>query len=212
MKRSRKQWINDTWLLALTSLVLSMYFVLDVPHAVVHMMNLPIDAQIPRFPIFAIPYLMYLPWLWGTLAYAWYKNLSFKQLAISYMVVDLVAFTCYLTYQTYIQRPPLIVHDFQSSVLQFIYSHDLPYSAFPSLHSAMSAVIATYFVCRRSKYAWAAVGMAALIVVSTLFTKQHVIVDAISGVTLGVVATWIVFRFLPSKEKIKPVVTVSEEA
>ena len=36
--------------------------------------------------------------------------------------------------------------------------------------------------------------MAALIVVSTLFVKQHFIADAVSGVTLGVLVTWLSFK------------------
>lgn len=212
MERTRQQWIRDTWLLVITTVVLLMYFVVNVPHDVNHVLNIPFDAQIPRVPIFSIPYLTYLPWLWGTLVYAWYKNMAFKQLAYSYILVDLVAFSVYMTFQTYIPHTPVMESDFFSNVLKFIYSHDLPYSAFPSLHTAMSAVIATYFVCRRSKWSWAAVSLATLIISSTLFTKQHFVVDIISGIILGVGVTWLVFRFIPSKGKVEPGKIITAES
>jgi membrane-associated phospholipid phosphatase len=171
-----------------------MYLVLNIPQSTLHVLQTSLDKQIPRVPIFSIPYLAFLPWLYGTLIYAWLKNRYFRQMAISFILINLVAFVVYLTFQTYVPRDPITSHDLFSGILQFIYNNDQPYAGFPSLHSALSASMATYFVCSKSKWSWAAVAMAALVVVSTLFTKQHFVLDAISGVTLGVVVTWVTFK------------------
>lgn len=186
--------VIDVLLLILVSFVLLMYFIFNMPHSELHILRIALDDQIPRLPIFTIPYLFFIPWSWGVLIYSWYNGHSFHQLAYSFIIINLVAFLIYLTFQTYVPRDPITSHDLFSNTLQFIYNHDQPYSGFPSLHSALSASIATYFVCRRSKLSLMAILIAVLIVVSTLFVKQHFVLDAVSGVSLGIIATLIVFR------------------
>lgn len=192
--RDHKVWVFDVSLLVVTSIILVMYFVLNMPQTTVHVLQTSLDKQIPRLPVFTIPYLAFLPWLYGTLIYSFIKNHYFRQLAISFIIINLIAFVVYMTFQTYVPRDVITSHDLFSGILQFIYNHDQPYAGFPSLHSALSVSIATYFVCMKSKWAWAAVAMASLVVVSTLFTKQHFVLDAVSGVGLGCLVTWGVFR------------------
>lgn len=197
--RNRKKWIVDVALLLVTTTVLLMYLVVNIPQNTLHVLRTSLDNQIPRLPIFAIPYLAFLPWLYSTLIYSFVKNRYFRQLAISFIVINLIAYVVYLTFQTYIPRNPITSFDFFSGILQFIYNHDQPYAGFPSLHSALSASIATYFVCMKSEWRWSAVVMAVLVIVSTLFTKQHFVLDAVSGVGLGVLVTWGVFRAFKRK-------------
>jgi len=199
MRRTSRQWSIDTILLLLTTAILYMYVALNVSQSINHVVRIGFDDAIPRLPVFVIPYLLFLPWLYGTLIFAWYKNRYFHQLAYSFIVINLIAFFVYLTFQTIVPREVITSNDIFSNILQFVYNNDLPYAGLPSLHSALSVSIAAYFVIRKSKYSWAAISMAALIVVSTLFTKQHFILDAISGVSLGALVTWAVFRYMPVK-------------
>ena len=201
MQRGRKEWVIDTLLLAVVIAVSCMYFVLNMPQSSLHVLRTVFDDQIPRLPVFSIIYLAFLPWFWGVTIYAWLKNRYFRQLACSVIIVNLIAFVVYLAFQTYVPREVIVSNDFFSSILQFIYNSDQPYNGFPSLHSALSATIATYFVIRHSKWSRAAILMAALIVASTLFVKQHFIVDAIAGVTLGITVTWIVFTLFLKRKK-----------
>ncbi len=185
---------KDTLLLAAVIIVACLYFVVNVPQSSLNVLRTVFDKQIPRIPIFAIPYLLFLPWFWSVVVYAWYRNRSFRQLAFATIIVNSIAFIVYLTFQTYVPREAVISNDFFSGILRFIYDHDQAYNGFPSLHSALSATIATYFIFVNSRWSWAFVLMAALIVVSTLFVKQHFIADAVSGVTLGVLVTWLSFK------------------
>lgn len=199
MKRTSRQWSIDTILLLLTTAILYMYVALNVSQSINHVVKIGVDDLIPRLPIFVIPYLLFLPWLYETLIYTWFKNRDFHQLAYSFIVINLIAFFVYLTFQTVVPREIITSNDIFSNILQFVYSNDLPYAGLPSLHSALSVSIATYFVIRKSKYSWAAILMAVLIVISTLFTKQHFILDAVTGISLGAFATWAVFRYMPVK-------------
>lgn len=199
MIKGRREWANDTFLLALVVAVSCMYFILNVSHISMNVLRTFMDDQIPRISFFSIIYLAFLPWFWGVVFYSWFKNRFFRQLAYSVIIVNLIAFVIYLFFQTYVPRESIMDNDFLSGVIRFIYSHDQPYNAFPSLHVALSSVVATYYVCMKSKWSWAFVAMAALITASTLFVKQHFILDVVSGVVLGVLVTWVVFRFFPKE-------------
>jgi membrane-associated phospholipid phosphatase len=192
--RNRQEWCKDTALFGLAIVVSCLYFVLNIPNSSIHVLMTVMDNQIPRIPAFTIPYLAFLPWLWGVIFYSWLKNRSFRHLAYSVIIVNLVAFCVYLMFQTYMPRDLITSNDFFSSLLQFIYNHDQPYNAFPSLHSALSVVVATYFVCRKSRWSWVFILSAVVIIASTLLIKQHSIADAVSGIILGSFVTWLVFH------------------
>ena len=172
----------------------SLYFVFNIPQASVNILKTSFDSAIPRLPIFSVPYLLFIPWLWIVILYSWYQNRSFRQLAWASIIINLIACVVYVTFQTYIPRDVVMSDDFFSGILRFIYDHDQAYNGFPSLHSALSAMVATYFVCIKSRWSWLFILIATMIVASTLFVKQHFIADAVSGVTLGVLVTWVVFK------------------
>ena len=200
MPRTYRQWVIDTAILLLVVAVLLSYVLLNIPQSTNHIVKIGLDDIVPRIPFFAIPYLAFLPWTWLTLIYVWYKNICFRQLAYSFIAINLIAFFVYLTFQTYVPRDLIVKNDIFSNILRFIYNNDLPYAGLPSLHSALSASIATYFVIRQSKYSWLAITAAALIITSTLFIKQHFVLDAVSGILLGIMVTWGVFRLVNNKK------------
>lgn len=202
-KRTRQEWINSAALFGLVVFASCIYFILNFPHEIVNVVKIFLDDHIPRLPVFAIPYIAFLPWFWGVVVWVWLKNKSFGQLAISIIIVNLIASIVYIMFQTHVPREVITSNDVFSEILKFIYSSDRAYNGFPSLHSGLSAVVATYFVILKNKRAWMFVAMAGLIVISTLFTKQHFVLDAISGVTLGVLVTYIVFRIIPKNTSLQ---------
>ncbi len=201
MQIIKQRLINDGLLLLAVIIASCLYFILNVPHEVVNVVKIFIDDHIPRLPVFTIPYLLFLPWFWSVIFYVWYKNNSFKQLAYSVIVINLVASVVYIMFQTHIPREVITSNDLFSEILKFIYSSDQAYNGFPSLHSGLSATAATFFVIKKSRFALPATLMALLIIISTLFTKQHFILDAISGVTLGIFITSFVFWFCDRRNK-----------
>jgi membrane-associated phospholipid phosphatase len=198
MERTRREWIVDTLILAVTFVVAELYFVFNAPADVINNVKIALDSFIPRLPFFVVPYLLFLPWLWLIVIYAWLKKKAFYQLALSLTIVNLIAYVVYLSFQTIVPRDPVVENDIFSNVLRAIYENDLPYAGFPSLHCGLSTVAASYFVLRKSKWAPAFISMAALVVVSTLFTKQHFVLDVVSGVGLGVIVTLLVFKLVPN--------------
>lgn len=198
--RSREDWIKDTSLLLLVLIFSSLYFLFNKPHGAVLIPSIAFDYQIPRIPMFVVLYLFYLPWLWSVVAYSWLSRRCFYQFACSIIIIKIVAFSVFFTFQTYMPREPIVANDLFSWMLQTLYNHDKPYNCLPSLHAALSSSIALYFIFIKSRWSKLSVVLAILIIVSTLFVKQHFIADAITGIMLGSVVTWAVFSFSPKRK------------
>lgn len=95
----------------------------------------------------------------------------------------------FVFYPTAAPRPPRVVGDgYAVWCLRELYWSDPAWNCFPSLHVAHSFVsaFAAYRVNRRLGIF--AIVVAALVAVSTMFTKQHYFVDVIAGTALALVA------------------------
>lgn len=182
-------------LLIAVIIVSCLYFIFNMPNLSINNLESYFDDMIPRISIFAIPYLFFLPWFWGTVLYSWLENKSFKQLAYSIIIVNIIAYCIYSVFQTYVHRIPVDLNEPFSGLLKFIYDIDRPYGAFPSLHVALSSVVAVYFIFIKSKWSNMSVLLAILIATSTLFTKQHYVADVIAGSILGVGVSMLVFGY-----------------
>jgi membrane-associated phospholipid phosphatase len=151
----------------------------------VHTLFLPGEERLPFLPIFE--YLYVLTYFVPALVIATVRDYaSFRRLARAYGLTLLTAYATYLLFPVYFERPPLDVTSFHTWLLSIEYL-DKPYNAFPSLHVALSwlAVFASQ-VSRRSRVGLAV--LAAGISVSTVFVKQHYIVDVVYGFALAWVA------------------------
>jgi membrane-associated phospholipid phosphatase len=77
-----------------------------------------------------------------------------------------------------------------------VYSADPPYNCFPSIHVAHSFVSALTCYRVNRKVGVAAAIFASLVAISTLFTKQHYVLDVIAGGALAYAAYLIFLRDL----------------
>ena len=151
---------------------------------------LPGEERLPFLPIFEYLYVLtyFLPaFLLATVRdYA-----AFRCLVRATAVSLLVAYATYLLCPVYFARPDLEVSSFHTWLLSLEYL-DKPYNHFPSLHVTLSwlAVHAAQVSGRTRVGLWM---LASGISVSTLFVKQHYIVDVLYGVALAWVA-WRVAR------------------
>jgi membrane-associated phospholipid phosphatase len=122
----------------------------------------------------------------------------FRRAMQGYLMVMLVAYAGFLLYPTSAPRPAEVVGDgFSAWSLRLAYSLDPPHGCFPSLHVAYSFVAA--FACHRVHRGVGAGALlwASLIGVSTLYTKQHYVVDVIAGVLLACAAYVFLLRSYP---------------
>lgn len=144
--------------------------------------------------------------VYGSLyAFAWFMPLCVvrdwrlgRRALQAYLAAMVVAYAGFVAYPTIAPRPDVVPGDgFAAWSLRVMYDIDPPHGCFPSLHVAYSFLAA--LVCWRMNRAVGAVSCiwAALIAVSTVYTKQHYVVDAIAGAVLGYGAYWIFVRGYP---------------
>ena len=163
---------------------------------------LPGEERLPFLPIFE--YLYVLTYFIAAFLIVTVRDYAtFRRLAHATGLSLLAAYTTYLLFPVYFERPHLEVSSLHTWLLSLEYL-DKPYNHFPSLHVTLSwlAVFASQ-VSRRARAGLYV--LAAGISVSTLFVKQHYIVDVIYGFALA----WIAWRLARSRRNsMRPAVTL----
>lgn len=113
----------------------------------------------------------------------------------AYLSVWLVSYACFLLLPTFAPRPDEVPgNGFAVWGLRGLYGADPPFNCFPSLHVAHSFVSA--LACHRVHRALGLVALscASLVALSTLFTRQHYVVDVVAGILLALVAYAVFLR------------------
>lgn len=157
-----------------------------------------VDDKIPFLPVFILPYIIWYAFILGYLVYFWYKDtrVYFKTLTMI-VIGELVCFVIYFFFQTTVPRPNLVGDGMLIDLVGMIYSHDQPYNAFPSIHVLTTFAIILGNINIRNKHIIHSVFvpvMGSLIIISTLFVKQHYILDMFASMFLTSFIYGIVFE------------------
>ncbi|WP_373231896.1 phosphatase PAP2 family protein [Cohnella sp.] len=146
------------------------------------------DEAIPFLKVFSIPYSIWIFYIYACLLYFFKKdiNVYYRSLLI-YIVSALVCYLIYSVFQTTVPRPMVIGSDPFSELMRYIYNRDQPFNCFPSIHCFSSYMVMRLVWSSSFRNKWNVTlitGMSSLIILSTLFVKQHVIMDAIGAIFL----------------------------
>jgi membrane-associated phospholipid phosphatase len=166
-----------------------------------HVPAIPLDYAIPMRPSWSLIYgSLYVFVILPLLVVR--QPAQIRRTVSAYLMIWITAYFLFLLYPTVAPHPAKIVEqDFFAWVLgSVIYNCDVPYNCFPSLHVAHSFVSALTCYRVHRGVGIAAIFWASLIGISTLFTKQHYILDVIAGVALGCIAYLVFLRSYPSEE------------
>jgi membrane-associated phospholipid phosphatase len=124
----------------------------------------------------------------------------FRRALKAYIFVMMVSYAGFLVYPTVAPRPEeLAVTGFSTWLLQLLYSLDPPHGCFPSLHVAYSFVGAAACFRMHRRVGFAAAMWAALIALSTVYTRQHYAIDAVAGGLLAWAAYLLFLRGHPRR-------------
>ncbi len=163
----------------------NLYDLTNHPHLKMFCLQTPIDRAIPFIPQFIVVYNSLRPVIYITLIFFFiFHPKIFTAMASAFISLFLISNGVYLVFQTYVPRPALTPHTnwYVDQVIK-LYKSDNPYNCFPSLHCGTSALVASFWFVKR-KYriiAWIMTVWAVLIVLSTQFLKQHVLVDILGS-------------------------------
>ena len=155
----------------------------------------PLDDLIPVVGPFAVPYVSLRPFIYGSaLLFLLVRARIYRSAALSMTFTLLVSYAFYAFAQSYIERPVLTGTDVFSQMIREVYAGDQPYNDFPSLHASLSTIFAIHWWRVDRRIGLGVAVWAALIVVSTVFVKQHYVADMLAGVLLAFIASWVSLR------------------
>lgn len=178
------------------------YLILEcfVPVSYYHPIHAPIDDMIPFQELFLIPYVLWYVGLVGMQLYTLlYDVRSFKNymkfLSIS-MTISTVIFIVYPSCQNL--RPEVLPRDnLLTRFVQLLYAIDTNTNVFPSEHAIGALVILLSSLhtkgLRSTLKTTVITVLTILICLSTVFLKQHSILDVIAAIPITLIAYWICY-------------------
>ena len=180
----------------LVSLVPFYIFIADANRTrTVHAPELALDRLLPLQPVWALVYGALYLFLILLPVFVVRQREHIRRTVFAYLTIWLTAYGFFVAYPTIAPRPPEVIGSgFIVWGLQCLYGADPPYNCFPSLHVAHSFVSALTSYRVHRGLGIVAVLCASLVGLSTLFTKQHYILDVIAGVLLAVAACALFLR------------------
>ena len=193
--------------IALIAFQCAIFFITKLVQGEAHILSSYIDDAIPFNAWFILPY------------YAWYllifivpyytylkdKNKFFKYI-ICYVVITIIANIVFMIYPSLVIRPDFKTNGLLTFMTNFIYWIDNPaINCLPSLHCAISMLFILVICTMKNanfKFKIFIFIMSILIMFSTLFTKQHVFIDLVTGDILALIVYLI---FMNNKKIVKKV-------
>lgn len=149
-----------------------------------------LDRKLPFISFFVIFYILaYLQWIIGFVMIGRSRREVVFQMFIAELIAKGIALTCFILLPTTVDIRPDIETlkggGIWNVLTEFVYSMDAADNGFPSIHCLES------WVCFRGAlklekvprwYVYVMLGMTLLVFASTVFVKQHAIVDIAGGV------------------------------
>ena len=160
-----------------------------------------IDQALPFIQIFIYPYIYWFLFVAGTILYMFLKHRRdfYKCVAFLFigMTVCLIIFTVFPT--SFDHRPEIVGNSLSAYLVRFIYTADKCQNVFPSIHVFNSIGCAIALICcedfKDSKgMKIFAIVSAVLITLSTMFIKQHSLLDAVSASVLSIVLYVLIYK------------------
>ena len=174
-------------LLTIIALYLGVYRVVQIMNPVGVNLEIGVDKHIPLIPEFAVIYLLYIPMIIFVFAYYWNDYKTYRSISLMLIAVISIAILIYSAFQTEVLRPIIASTDFFSRLTNTIYKYDMPNNTFPSLHVALTSTISAFVYEKNSRVGMFLIPLTFLIILSTMFIKQHVFLDIIGGLMLAFV-------------------------
>lgn len=161
--------------------------------------TLPLDRHIPLIPWFIWPYLLcyVFPFLPLVVVKDWHR---FNKALLAILLANATAFLVYILWPIAFPHPEL-GSGLSDRILAFQFQYDFKPGAnkLPSLHVTFAWLV--YLVCRKQglgRFRECLIFLTAMLIsVSTLFVKQHIVLDVLAGAAWAFAAWFAAGRLYP---------------
>ena len=177
----------------------------------IHMLQMRADYKIPFCEYFIIPYFLWFPYVAATAAFftLWNDNRTeFYQFAVSMGIgMTLFLIISYIFPNGHNLRPYTFPRDnVFTDMVKALYQVDTPTNIMPSIHvfnsvMCMRAILECKSLKNRHGIRIGAFVLTILIVASTMFLKQHTILDVLAGLLLGRICWFFMYRFRVQRQR-----------
>lgn len=139
-----------------------------------------LDKHIPILSIFVIPYIAYFPYIVYAFVMLWNTEVFFH-FAVCMILMNIINAAFWLIFPNGVKRPEIKPETNLLYVLSLIHYYDGDTNGFPSFHVSHTLLV-TFFLTLAGQHFALIITIAYLIIVSTLFTKQHYVIDVLGGI------------------------------
>ena len=163
-----------------------------------HIIHTPLDDYIPFVEYFIIPYLLWFVYIAVTVGYFFFTDVKAYYKLTAFLFTGMTIFLIISAiYPNGLElRPDTFPRDniFTDMVKQ-LYAMDTPTNVLPSIHvfNSIGVYIAIAHDERLSSIKWIRYGaliLSSLIILSTMFTKQHSALDVIAAIFMFAALSW----------------------
>jgi len=175
-----------------------LYVLQNRPNGNVLSLATEVDGNIPFISAFALPYAIWYPFMLAVFVLILRKDKTeYYRSVLATCLGLLLSNLVFLLFQTTVPRPEVPPDGFFNRLVSFVYDNDQPYNCFPSVHVMTSALMVYGSRALRLKARFPIAIVAAAIIASTLFIKQHVLADVMGGLLAAKLVYWLAGELLP---------------
>jgi len=150
-----------------------------------------LDPLIPFIPHFIIPYLLIFPLVVVPFALAWKKPKQLRKVVYAFLLATAIGEGIFTVFPTTMIRADVQPGDIFNDLVLYTYSVDFPAkNAFPSFHVTVSTLATLLCLKLNRRVGLATLPLTVLIILATVFIKQHFAVDILGGLVLAGFSYW----------------------
>ncbi|MBR1797510.1 MAG: phosphatase PAP2 family protein [Clostridiales bacterium] len=192
MQKSLKESFKYWQFIFYMPVYLFFFFLVERRTPEVTLINIPLDDKIPFVEGFIVPYFLWFPFMAAAIVYVFFKGKKEFFAMCWTLIIGMSLFIAVsLVFPNGLDlRPDVMPRDnIFTRMVAYLYSIDTPTNVIPSIHvfNSLACGISMGRVLQfrgHKKTAIASYGMAALICISTVFVKQHSVIDVLAALLL----------------------------
>ncbi|MBQ6104855.1 MAG: phosphatase PAP2 family protein [Lachnospiraceae bacterium] len=202
MKSKKKDWLRFWWVFLYAPIYMIIFFLEERYITDCHLIGIPLDHKIPFIEWFFFPYYIWFPFIAAVVVRLFFKDkVTFLKTA-GFLYFGMTLFLIVnVVYPNRLDiRPTEFTRDnIAIRLAQAMYEGDTPTNVLPSIHvyNSLGVLLGVWTTKKDMKHKaikWGVTILSIVISCSTVFVKQHSVIDVAAAFILAVPAYWFFFK------------------